>query len=259
MTDWVDLDRELANWAADGRTATLWWRDDDAIEPTPQLERMLNLSDRYLVPLALAVVPRPATSALAERIGRAKTTHALQHGWCHRNHAPPGAKAAEFGAHREPETMLAEAREGFSRLASFPRFSPIFVPPWNRIDPALLTGLREIGLRGLSGYGPRDEREPIAGFTVANTHADIVAWKTSRGFVGLEKILLELIGHLRARRTGVADVGEPTGLLTHHLVHDEGCWTFIEALLARTTGASAVCWLAPPQVFAIESATGAGA
>ena len=42
MTSWADLGAELGQWAAEGREATLWWRDDDAIEPTPALDRMID-------------------------------------------------------------------------------------------------------------------------------------------------------------------------------------------------------------------------
>ena len=35
------LSRELARWRAAGRRARLWWRDDDARAPGPELERLL--------------------------------------------------------------------------------------------------------------------------------------------------------------------------------------------------------------------------
>ncbi|NUB17118.1 hypothetical protein GAY28_35010, partial [Azospirillum brasilense] len=41
---WDALTAELDAWAAGGRTATLWWRDDDAVEPTPGPGRMGALS-----------------------------------------------------------------------------------------------------------------------------------------------------------------------------------------------------------------------
>jgi hypothetical protein len=51
------LTAELDLWSAAERPATLWWRDDDAAEVTPALERLLALADATGVPLALAVVP----------------------------------------------------------------------------------------------------------------------------------------------------------------------------------------------------------
>ena len=57
MVDWPDLTRELDAWAEDGRTATFWWRDDDAVEVTPALEKLLQTADDAETPLSLAVIP----------------------------------------------------------------------------------------------------------------------------------------------------------------------------------------------------------
>jgi hypothetical protein len=46
--------------------------------------------------------------------------------------------------------------------------------------------------------------------------------------------------HLAARRTGVADPGEPTGLLTHHRDMDEPLWEFLAELLPRLANHPAV-------------------
>src|SRR5216684_8019215 len=64
--DWLDLERELDAWRAAGRSATLWWRDDDAVRPTPALDRLLAIAAG--VPLALAVIPGPTGAPLAERL-----------------------------------------------------------------------------------------------------------------------------------------------------------------------------------------------
>ena len=42
---WVELQAELDRWQEAGKTARFWLRDDDAIEPTPQLERFLVLAE----------------------------------------------------------------------------------------------------------------------------------------------------------------------------------------------------------------------
>ena len=39
---WDRLEREIDAWAAAGREATLWWRDDDAVAATAELERLLG-------------------------------------------------------------------------------------------------------------------------------------------------------------------------------------------------------------------------
>ncbi|MDA0702442.1 MAG: polysaccharide deacetylase, partial [Proteobacteria bacterium] len=42
MTDWHAFSQELDRWAADGRRATFWWRDDDARAPGPALDALLH-------------------------------------------------------------------------------------------------------------------------------------------------------------------------------------------------------------------------
>ena len=59
-----------------------------------------------------------------------------------------------------------------------------------------------------------------------------------------------LIGHLRARRSKGVDAGEPTGILTHHLVQDEATGTFLRKLAAITGGHRAARWLDATEVFA---------
>ncbi len=53
-TLWVALNAELDAWAAAGRTATLWWRDDDAGAMNDALDRLLRLRGARDVPIALA-------------------------------------------------------------------------------------------------------------------------------------------------------------------------------------------------------------
>jgi hypothetical protein len=64
MSTWDDLARECDAWAAEGRAVELWWRDDDAIEDTPALRRLLALT-RGRAPIALAVIPGRLTPNLA--------------------------------------------------------------------------------------------------------------------------------------------------------------------------------------------------
>ena len=68
MSGWQALADEAARWRDAGRTAELWWRDDDAIDATPLLDRLVGLVRDTQTPLALAVVPAQATPALAARL-----------------------------------------------------------------------------------------------------------------------------------------------------------------------------------------------
>ncbi len=256
MTSWDGLDRELDAWANAGRRATLWWRDDDAVEPTPALARLLALGRNQRVPLAIAVIPARALPGLAAVLLGHPTVTPVQHGYAHRNHGAAGAKRGELGAARP---LAARERElGLGRRLMGELFGPaalaVLVPPWNRIDPALIARLPRLGFRGLSSYGPRAAAEPAPGLIQVNTHLDIIDWRGSRGFVGEEKALGQLIAHLCARRTRSVDPAEPTGLLTHHLAHDAGAWDFVAALLPRIMRHRAARRLAPSEAFAAPRA-----
>ena len=254
MTSWHELDRELDAWASGGCQATLWWRDDDAIEPAPTLARLLALSAGQPVPLAIAVIPARALPSLAAVLLDHPTVTPMQHGYAHRNY---GAKDGELGPARPlamNERELALGRRLMGDLFGAAAL-PVLVPPWNRIDPALVARLPRLGFRGLSTYGPRATAEPAPGLIQVNTHLDIIDWRGSRGFVGQEKALAQLIARLGDRRTCRADPSEPTGLLTHHLVHDAGAWDFIASLLRRIARHRGARWLAPAEVFAAAGAT----
>ena len=65
---WQPLVGELQRWRQAGRAADLWLRDDDAVEPTAALDRLLALAGRHSIPLTLAVIPAHAGEALAVRL-----------------------------------------------------------------------------------------------------------------------------------------------------------------------------------------------
>ncbi|GAB4538210.1 MAG: polysaccharide deacetylase family protein [Roseibium sp.] len=224
-----ELSGHLDWFAARGRKVRFWWRDDDAIQPTPALERMLGIAGRHGVGLALAVIPKTATEALAERLAGETRVFVLQHGWQHRNFQRKdlGEKAAELGSRRDPDELMAELAGGRDRLETLfgDGFVPAMVPPWNRIAPEISRRLPGIGLPGLSTFTwlhfPRAHQ--------VQSHVDILKWKKQVRFIGWESARLRFdLQFTRRRNTG----GEPLGLLTHHLAHDEGCFEFLEEFLA---------------------------
>jgi hypothetical protein len=85
---------------------------------------------------------------------------------------------------------------------------------------------------------------------IANSHVDIVAWRTNRAFVGLENAIEQVLTHLRGRRAGTVDGAEPTGLMTHHLYHDPECWAFCADFARVTKAHPAVNWLDSRETFA---------
>jgi len=270
MTDvsggWRELEDELAAWQAAGRTATLWWRDDDAVEPTPALERLLDLAARNRVPIALAVIPARASHRLPAYLADADGQPSLlQHGFAHQNHAGEGQKKIELGGTRTiGETREALARGTAIMGALFPTRDgastalPVLVPPWNRIDEELPAALPELGFTGLSTHGPRPVPQTVPGLRQVNTHVDIMRWAAPRGFLGVTESLGQLTRHLEARRSSTVDAEEPSGLLTHHLAHDEPAWRFLEELLPRLMAHLAVRFQSAEEVFSETGEAKAG-
>ena len=255
MTAWASLDDELSRWADSGRTATMWWRDDDAAAATPALERLLALRHSYDLGLALAVIPASLHTALPARLqDEPASVVVLQHGYAHQNHASGDEKTIELGPHRPAQIVIGELGTGLLAMtqAFGPRFLPVLAPPWNRIAPALVPMLPEIGFRGLTTYGARARVEPVRGLLQVNTHVGPIEWRPRRAFAGADRVLAALVRELAARRMAppkspAAD--EPTGMLTHHLVHDDDIWTFLDRLWNRLRAHPAVRIVPPAEIF----------
>ena len=255
MSDWARLESELDVWAGLGRPATFWWRDDDAVEPTAELDRLHDLARPPNLPIALAVIPARVASALGQHLAGLSNVAVLQHGYAHRNHAPATAKKSELADARPIQEMCDELLRGQSAMAA--RFGaqalPVLVPPWNRIAPELIQRLPELGFRGLSTHLARPVRLAAPGLIQVNCHVDLMRWKEPRGFLGAAQSIDLMVAHLAARRHGRSDPDEPTGILTHHRVHDEPLWEFLEDLLALLDAHPAAHFMAAGTCFAQDT------
>jgi hypothetical protein len=227
--EWPDLAVELDRWEEAGRTARLWWRDDDAVAPTPQLDGLLSLAGD--VPVALAVIPAAAQTGLARALDPFPQVAVLHHGWCHANRATSGKKS-EYPAERHPVEVADELDEGRQRLRALfgRRALSVFVPPWNRFADRFVPLLGEAGFIAISQIAPR-KTAVIGGIAAIDVHLDVVDWHGGRGFVGDAQALGRLVGALRAERYDAQHQNklDAVGLLTHHLVMDGAT----EAFLAR--------------------------
>jgi hypothetical protein len=244
--DWTPLNRELARWRAADLALPLWWRDDDAIEPTPALSRLSDLAARLDMPVHLAVIPAMATTDLADMVADTPQLIPVVHGWAHRNHAPQSEKKAEFGNHRAPEQLAGDAANGMTRLRDLfgPRLARMFVPPWNRIAPAMIAQLPGLGFAALSGFTPRRAAFPVPQLVQINTHLDPINWRAGKTLVAPDTLIAQVTQQLANRRTGAADPLEPYGVLTHHLVHDTAIWAFTEQLFSRLLAGPCHRWTA---------------
>jgi len=220
-----------------GRRVRFWWRDDDAVAGEPALDRLLDLAPG--TPLLLAAIPAAIAPSLAGRLAGARHVRAAVHGLAHANHAPMGAKRAEFGPHRSLEVLRGEAAEAL-RLARarLPEVLPVFVPPWNRIAPDLATALPGLGYAGLSAAGGGTGPAPLVRHDI---DLDPVDWRGSRSLVDPARLVADLL-----RRVAAGGIG----LLTHHRAHDAALWGFLGALLPLLVRHPAVDVADPRDLFA---------
>ncbi|MEM9966765.1 MAG: polysaccharide deacetylase family protein [Pseudomonadota bacterium] len=208
-----------------------WWRDDDAIEPTSALDRLLDLSERLQTPVHLAVIPQRAKDTLAYTVAQHQSVVVFVHGWSHSNRSLSGEKKSEFGGLR-PDTLTLLKKSLYTMSQHFGGcLANVFVPPWNRISPDILPLLVKVGYTGLSTYGPRSTHMPSSGLVQVNTHVDPINWRKGGGLINPEELVARLTDQLTGRRLGQLDNEEPLGLLTHHLVHTPALWHFVEELL----------------------------
>jgi hypothetical protein len=220
-------------------------RDDDAVAPTPALDRLIGLSAEFAIPVALAIIPARSGPSLADRLAATLNVHPVVHGWSHANHAPPSEKKQELGAHRPRAAIRDDLRAARARLSELygERLVPMLVPPWNRIDSELLDELPALGFVALSAFGHKLTARP--GLAVFNAHIDLIdshignacrdpAWLIAA--IAAEMALARLAG------------GRPVGILSHHLVSDDVAFGFLRDLFTEASPAR-VNWRSPGELL----------
>lgn len=237
MTDWAPLRRALARARSSRVEVPVWWRDDDAIAPTPALDDLYILSEDLGVPVHLAIIPKYAQTALVACLSERPGFRPIVHGWAHENHAGEGQRKSEFPT--VDADTLARAKNGLDRLRSLfgNTLFPIFVPPWNRADAGLVHHLNALGYIALSMFGARGETR---GLPVVNTHMDPVFWRGDRGLVPVEHLVEQAANRINARTDGLEDASEPLGYLTHHLVHTPEINEFSRGFISEMLAGGAV-------------------
>jgi hypothetical protein len=226
---WQPLRQEIERRQIEGKTMRLWLRDDDATRPVVALDRLIDLTGSFSIPVAIASIPAQSEEALARCLLNASHAMPVVHGWNHQNHAPALQKKQELGDHRSLDEILGELSTAIRRMTELfgDRLVPMLVPPWNRIGGGVLPHLDRLGYQALSCFGVD---RPQASVPVFNTHVDLIDWHGTRGCRDYKSLVGDVLLH--AKRT--ERTGEPVGILTHHLDHDPAAWAFLENLFALT-------------------------
>ncbi len=245
---WNGVWRELDLWADLGLRARFWLRDDDAVEMTASLMRLHELGSRHNINIGLAVIPGKIRPNLLKALSESrKVFYPMCHGWTHANYGPPG-EPEEFGSRRPFSALWSDAKlayQTFSRY--FGENSVIFVPPYNRIAPALVRALPQIGFAAVSVWPGFLERAmshldshlpwipamavpPNLAIPRLDVHIDVIDWKR-RTARDMPSVAADVVRQLRLRRRGFLPSDYPIGFLTHHLVHDEAVWRLCHDLL----------------------------
>lgn len=226
MSNWQVLADEIQQWSS---PAQFWWRDDDAVANSSELQRLLMLADQYRIPVHLAVIPHSLQASLSviNKEQHRANCYVLQHGYDHQSYALEGQRKIELGGSQDVPELLVKLAQGQQLLKSEfgEQYLNILVPPWNRIADDVASELSGMGYTLLSVLGSKKQAD--TDFNL-NVHIDIIDWK-QRCFAGEDAILTKIISHLRDKRlAGLEGNIKPCGLMTHHLDHDLNCWLFID-------------------------------
>ncbi len=141
--------------ALTGKQVQVFFRADDIGPLDAEFIRMMELFQKYQMPLCLAVVPAWMSGERWRAMARFSPDDPLwcwhQHGYSHDNHERQGKKN-EFGDSRTAEEVRHDLELGRKNLMEImgDTFCPVFTPPWNRCSQATLQLLSELGFKAVS-------------------------------------------------------------------------------------------------------------
>jgi hypothetical protein len=246
------LRAELDAWADAGLTASLWWRDDDAVTDTPHLRRLLDIAGEAGVVVGLGVIPEGADESLIELTADGRCC-VWQHGWGHHFY-----EAGEFGEERALELMVHDALLGQQALDGvFGRagWQRVFVPPNHMLAVPFKSLLPGLGYLGVSAGVPLTPR--LAHVVEVNAEVDVMDWP-ERKLLPESTICDMLVEQLVLRRSGDVPADRPLGVLTHHLVFDHEAWDVTRRLIASLRAHRAVSLVPADGLFVLEGQRSSG-
>jgi peptidoglycan/xylan/chitin deacetylase (PgdA/CDA1 family) len=234
MSAWLDPLRSVLSEAT--RPVTFFFRDDDAGWHDDRLRRLLDVFDRFAVPIDLAVIPCALERSLARELRMRRetlpaTTGLHQHGFAHVNHEREGRKC-EFGPARDEAVQREDVERGRRRLEALldTPLDPIFTPPWNRCTRATGRALVTAGVRVLS----RESRVPALAVDGLDELPVDIDWFAHRKRVRLTREELGAALASEARRSSTI------GLMLHHEASDAEERRGIAELLGMLAAAPSV-------------------
>ncbi len=217
--------------------ARVFIRNDDVWTLDGPFRYFFDAAFERGLPVVQAVIPGAMEPALVKFLRDAKQKSPqlldiVQHGWLHKNHAPPGQGKYEFGASRAWTDQQADIREGKSRMhrAFGEDFTPGFVPPYHGFDQNTVSILEEEGFKYFSAgaHKPKIQADFLdLPAQVSFSRYDLGTTSTYKA----EDVFKALIQSIKLKIL--------TGVLTHHAdfksVQDRRALThFLDLLKALT-------------------------
>lgn len=194
---------------------TFFLRCDDVVKTDRTFLRVFRLFKKAGLPLSCAVIPAPATPALASFF-RAETAagtrlEALQHGLSHAEHSGNRYLKQEFGpsrSYKEQRTDIAAGKKLMRKL--FGKSSPVFVPPFHLYNSDTLKALASLGFKAISAS--RRTKEPLPrGLAFLETRVTVNEYDLE---LKPRPLSLDL---LKSRTLSALKEGsEPAGIYFHH-------------------------------------------
>lgn len=210
-----------------------FFRNDDAGWEDERLYPMLDLFQRFGMPIDLAVIPIALGPGLTANLRQRAADGRLglhTHGFNHSNHEPEGRKH-EFGPVRSLVDQMRDLRTGKAILAEAlgDLLDPIFTPPWNRCTATTAQCLNALGYRVLS----RDiTAKPIALGDLLELPVSVDWLRQRQGRRIDRETLGAMIGDAIRR-------GEPVGVMLHHAVMQDSDLDDVERLLRLLSASGA--------------------
>lgn len=215
----------------------IFFRADDIGAPGDNCRKMMALFRKHRVPLHMAVTPAWLTESRWDILKGWGGNDGLfiwhQHGWRHVNHQRSGKKG-EFGTDRSKDMKKADLAKGRAKLEAIMGndFSPLFTPPWNRVDAETVESLVELEYAAISRSAGEQKKVPVPN-TLPDipVNVDLHTRSEADPESGLAALLDEFKEAVASGRVGV---------MLHHQRMNESSFRFLDDCLASASSASSL-------------------